>query len=49
VVAGAGGNDPAGALGVVHVSDAVVSAAQLVAEDGLEIFTLQQDLVAEAA
>ena len=49
VVAGAGGDNPAGALGLVHVRDAVVGAAQLVAEDGLEILTLQQDLVAEAA
>jgi hypothetical protein len=47
VVAGAGGDDAAGALGVVHVRDPVVGAAQLVAEDRLQVFALQQHLVAE--
>ena len=46
VVAGARRDDAAGALGVGQVGDPVVGAAQLVAEDRLQILALEQDLVA---
>ena len=49
VIAGACRDDAAGALGVGHVGDPVVRAAQLVAEDRLQILALEQDLVLEAA
>ena len=49
VVAGARGDDAARALGFGHVRDPVVGAAQLVAEDRLQVLALQEDLVAEPA
>ena len=49
VIAGAGRDDAPCAFGLGEVRDAVVGAAQLVAEDRLQIFALQQDLVAAAA
>ena len=49
MVAGARRDDAAGALGLGHVRDAVVGAAQLVAEDRLQVLALEQHLVAEAA
>ena len=49
MVAGARRDHPARALGLGHVRDAVVGAAQLVAEDRLQILALEQHFVAEAA
>ena len=48
VVAGARRDHAARALSLREVSDPVVGAAELVAEDGLEIFALEQDLVLQA-
>ena len=42
VVAGAGGDDAAAALGLVEVRDPVVGAAQLEAEDRLHVLALEQ-------
>ena len=47
VIAGARRDDAARALGVGEVGDPVVGAAQLVAEDRLQVLALEQDLVAE--
>ena len=47
VVAGARRDDAARALGGGHVRDPVVGAAQLVAEDRLQILALEEDLVLE--
>ena len=44
----ASGDDYALAFGVRHVRDAVVGAAQLVAEDRLEILTFEQNLIVQA-
>ena len=49
MVAGAGRDHAARALDLGHVRDAVVGAAQLEAEDRLQILPLEQHLVAEAA
>ena len=49
VVAGAGRDDASRSFRVGHVRDAVVGAAQLVAEDRLQILALEQDLVAQPA
>ena len=49
VVAGAGRDDAARPLGVGQVRDPVVGAAQLEAEDRLQVLALEQDLVAEPA
>ena len=49
MVAGARRDHPARALGLGHVRDAVVGAAQLVAEDRLQILALEQHFVAETA
>ena len=48
VVAGARGDNAARPLGLGQVGDPVVGAAQLVAEDWLEIFALEQDLILQA-
>ena len=48
MVARARRDHSARALGLGHVRDAVVGAAQLVAEDRLQILALEQHLVAKA-
>ena len=47
VIAGACGDHAARALGVGHVGDPVVGAAQLVAEDRLQVLALEEHLVPE--
>jgi len=47
VIPGAGGDDAARTLTIREVRDFVVRAAKLEAEDGLQVFALEQDLVAE--
>src|SRR6185436_15822013 len=49
MVAGAGGDDAAGALVGRQVRDLVVGAAQLEAEDRLQVLALEEDRVAETA
>ena len=49
VVAGARRDDATRALGIRHVRDPVVRAAQLVAEDRLQVLALEQDLVLQPA
>ena len=49
VVAGAGGDDAARALRGGEVRDAVVGAAKLETENGLKVFALEQDFVAQPA
>ena len=49
VVAGARRDDAARALGVRQVRDAVVGAAQLEAEDRLQVLALEEDLVLQPA
>ena len=48
MVAGAGGDDAARALAIGQVRDLVIGAAELEAEDRLQILALEEHLVAEA-
>jgi hypothetical protein len=47
VIAGARGNDPAGALRIREMRDPVVRSAKLVAENRLQVFPFEEHLVAQ--